>query len=491
VTGSAPQDVAAVADSDVAAHTSAFRARLELFVVGFAALVVSLSQTLLVPVLPTLPVALGTSAANVEWLLTVTVLVGAIAVPIMGRLGDMFGKRRLLLSALATLVVGSFITALTSNYTLLITGRALQGVSLAVVPLGISLLSSLLPAERVGAGIAVVSAMLGVGGALALPLSGVIAEHYDFHVVFWITAVAGALSLIGVLAIVPESSVRKGGRVDFVGAVLLSIGLISLLLPLAESGTWGWGDPRIPVLLVVAVAVLALFGWVQTRTRQPLVDMSVLRRRPIVLTNLASTLFGFALFASLIGTAAYVEAPAATGYGFDSSLVVGGLAMLPSGLAMLVLAPVAARLIARYGAALTLALGAAIVAIGWLMRILVVDTLWQVILGSAVVGIGTGTGYASIPTLIAKYAPADEIAAANGLNTLFRSVGSALASAIGGSLLAGDIVVNGLDLPSLASYRQLFGLCAAAALLAAGTVLLIPRQKPGVSSAGTGMIPSP
>jgi MFS family permease len=373
--------------------------------------------------------------------------------------------------------VGSLVTALTDDIGWLIVGRAVQGVSAAAIPLGISLLAALMPRERVGSSIALISAMLGVGGALGLPLAGFVAEHADFHALFWITACAGLVAFAGILTIVPESPARSGGRVDLIGATLLAAGLVCLMLPLAQSSAWGWDDPRVTVLLVASVVVLAVFGWSQLRIRDPLVDLKALGRKPIVITNLASVLFGFALFASFIGTASFVEAPEASGYGFGSSLLVGGLAMLPSGLAMLLLSPVAARLIERRGAPQTLALGATVVALGWLMRIVWSGSLWEVIVGATVVGIGTGIGYAAIPSLINAHTPAGEIASANGLNSLFRSFGSSLASAIGGSILAAHTVILGsFAVPSLAAYQGLFAICAGASVLAAALVLLVPHR---------------
>ncbi|SFC50509.1 Major Facilitator Superfamily protein [Nocardioides terrae] len=465
-------------DAEIASHTSTARARLELFVVGLGALVVSLAQSLLIPVLGELPGDLHTSASTVSWLLTSTLLVGAVSVPIMGRLGDMFGKRLLLLVAVGSLVAGSLLTAVTSNVALLIAGRAIQGVSAAAIPLGISLLAGLLPRERVGSAVALISAMLGVGGALGLPLAGFVAEHADFHALFWITAGVGVVAFVGILTIVPESPNRSGGHVDVVGAVLLGAGLVALLLPLSESSSWGWGSAKVWGLLATSAVLLVAFGWSQTRIREPLVDLKAVRRKPIVLANLASILFGFALFASFIGTAAYVEAPEQTGYGFASSLLVGGLVMLPSGLMMLVFAPVAARLISRRGAPQTLAIGAAIVALGFLSRITVHDHLWQIIVGSTIIGVGTGIGYAALPSIINANTPVHELAAANGLNSLFRSLGSSLASAIGGSLLAGKVIMLGdFALPSLGAYQELFALCGVAAVLAAVVALGIPHQR--------------
>ncbi|MDT3444599.1 MFS transporter [Pseudofrankia sp. BMG5.37] len=471
------QATARSAEAAIRARTSPGRARLELLAVGLAALMVSMAQGLLVPVLPILPAELHTSQTNAEWLLTSTLLVAAVAVPVFGRLGDMFGKRLMLLIAVAALTVGSLICALTNDVGLMIAGRALQGASGAAIPLGISLLSSLLPRERAGSAIALISAMLGVGTALSLPVAGVIGEHADFHVLFWITCVGGVIAFASVLGLVPEAPNRSGGRVDLVGTALLSAALVALLLPLAETANWGWGSARVLGLLALAVVLLVALVVAERRVRGPLVDIATLRRRPLVLTNLASLLFGFALFASLIGTSSYVQAPEATGYGFGSSMLVGGLTLLPSGICMLVLAPVSARLVAMRGAGQTLALGAIIVALGWGMRIILTGSLWEIILGASVVGIGTGIGYAAMPSLINAFTPPAEIAAANGMNTLFRAIGSSLASAIGGSILAAQTMSLGsAELPSLASYRELFALCAGAGIAAAIAALSIQRR---------------
>ncbi|MBX6389733.1 MAG: MFS transporter [Frankia sp.] len=464
---------------------------LVLIVVGLGALMVSMAQGLLVPVLSVLPAELNTTASNVEWLLTSTLLVAAVAVPLLGRLGDMFGKRRLLLVAVGMLTIGSLICALTSDVAVMMVGRAIQGASAAAVPLGISLAASLLPREKAGVGIAVISAMLGVGGALSLPLAGLIADNTDYHVLFWVSAIGGAVSVVSTLVVVPEAPSRTGGRVDLVGALLLSAGLAALLLPLAEAANWGWGSARVIGLLVLSVVLLGTLVLFELRTREPLVDVVALRRRPVILTNLASVLFGFAMFASMIGTATYVQAPEASGYGFGTSMVVGGLCLLPSGLAMLFLAPVSARLVSLLGGGRTLAIGAVVVAIGWGMRMAVTDSLWQIIVGTTVVGIGTGVGYAAMPSLINTHTPPAEIAAANGLNTLARAIGSSLASAIAGAIMVADTVsLGGHELPSLTAYRELFGLCAGAAVLAALAALAIPgslrRREPTRQAAALG-----
>ena len=445
-----------------------FGANLKLAAIGLGALMAALAQTLIIPVLPRISQDIGASPTESQWLLTATLLVAAVSVSILGRLADMFGRRLMLLVAVGALAVGSTIDALTSEATLMIIGRALTGVASAAIPLGISLLAAVLPEERKGSAVALISATLGVGGALGLPLAGLIADSMDYHVLYWIGAIGAALSIAATAVLVREPEAPRGGFVDFPGMVLLAGALACLVLPLSLGGTWGWTSAATIGLFVVAAVLFVSLYMIERRVRNPLVDMASLARPSIALTNVASVFIGFALFASFVGTANYVQAPEATGYGFGSSVLVAGMCLLPSGVLMLVLAPPTARLIAVWAPARVLVLASTIIAAGLVMRIVLVDQLWQIIFGTAIVGVGTGVGYAALPALIIAHTPTSDLAAANGINTLARSLGSTLASAVGGSLLAAvTVTVGGREIASLTAYRILFGICAGSAVLAA------------------------
>jgi MFS family permease len=467
------QAVASLPDASTKSRPWSGPQLIVLLVIGVGALMVSLTQSLLVPVLSEVGTDLHASGDGAAWILTSTLLVGAVAVPAFGRLGDLYGTRLMVLIALAALVAGSLICALSNDLTMMIVGRSVVGISVATVPLSISLVGVTLPRQHAGAGIALISAMLGVGGALGLPLAGVIAQYADYHVLFWICVAGGILAIPGIVWLVPEPERSARGRMDIVGTVLLGGAMLALLLPLAQGSSWGWASARTLGLLAAAVVLLVVFILVELRRASPLVDVRATARPALLLTNLASLCVGFALFATLIGTATYVEAPVATGYGFGKSILVGGLCMLPGGLSMLLLSPVSARLKPRTA----LIVGSLIVAAGFATRIVLTDSLWQVILGATISGAGTGIAYAAMPGLIMHAAPRSELAAANGLNSLFRSVGSSLASAIGGAILAAKTIdLAGNALPSLGAYKLLFVICAAAAVAAALIALVIPRS---------------
>jgi MFS family permease len=456
-------------DADTRPHpVSPVRANLEIGAIGLGALMASLAQTLVIPVLPVMARDLHATTTQSLWLLTATLLTAAVAVPVVGRLADMFGRRLLLLVCLAALAGGSLIDALTSNVGVMIAGRALAGVSGAAIPLGISLLAAVLPEERKGSAVALVSAMLGVGGALGLPLAGLVADNFDYHILYWIGAVGAVLSLVATRILVGEPQHSRSGAVDLVGIGLLAGTLVCLILPLSEGSAWGWSSVRTVALLVAFAVLLVLLVLVERRVRNPLINLAALSSPPIAITNVASVFIGFALFASFVGTSNYVQAPTATGYGFGSSVLTAGLCLLPSGILMLLLAPVAAHLIQRWSAGRVLTLAGSVMAAGLLVRIFATGGLWEIVVGASIVGAGTGIGYATLPSLINSHSPSNELAAANSINSLARSLGSTLASAVGGSLLAAiTISVGGTAVPSLTAYRVLFAICAAAALLAA------------------------
>ncbi len=465
---------AAEIDEAVPEPASGLRSTVEIVATGLGALMAALAQTLVIPVLPEIAGDLHASATATSWLLTATLLTGAVAVPILSRLADMYGRRLLLMVALTALTIGSLMDALTSNVAVMITGRAIAGLSSAAIPLGISLLAATLPPARKGSAVALISAMLGIGSALGLPLAGLIADNFSYRVLFWIGAVGALISVVLVRALVPEPRPSRSGTVDYVGAVLLAAGLVSLILPLSQGTDWGWGSFRTIGLLVLSVVLLTGLVLAELRITNPLVNVRAAAAPPILITNIASVFIGFALFATFVGTSNYVQAPESTGYGFGASVLTAGLCLMPSGILMLVLSPLTARLINGWGAGRTLALGGTVIAAGLLIRIFLTGDLWMIIVGATVIGAGSGVGYASLPALINHHTPAHDLAAANGINTLSRSLGSTLASALGGSILAAiTMTVGGAELPSLGGYRVLFTICAVAALLAAGAGLYV------------------
>jgi MFS family permease len=439
--------------------------------------VVSLMFTLVVPMLPMFPALLHTTSANASWMATATLLSGAVATPLGGRLGDMYGKRRVLVGSLGLLTFGSVICATSPSLGPLLVGRTLQGAAAGVIPLGISILRDELPPARVGSGIGLISATLGLGAGAGLLLGGFIVEHFHWQTVFWLSATMGALAIGLVLLVVPESPFRTGGRFDALGALGLSVVLLCGLLPISKGHEWGWGDPLTLGLLASVIAVAPLWVWYQARAVKPFVDLRITASRPVLFTNLAAMFLGFAGFANFIATAEIVQLPTSTGYGFGGTLTTVGLCLLPGTAAMLVLSPLSARLSAARSPRFTLAVGALVIAIGYLGRILMSETLWQVVVASLVVSAGTALTYSALPLLIVSNVPTSETAAANGLNALMRAIGTTAASAVFAAVLGAMTSTDGgHGVPSFKAFVVYLGIAGTGALLASVLALAIPRR---------------
>jgi MFS family permease len=459
-------------------RSPAVRPNLVVLVLALGGIVVSLMQTLVVPLIPRLPALLHASAADSTWVITATLLAGAVATPVVGRLGDLYGKRRMLLVSLVLLVAGAVVAALSDTLVPMIVGRALQGLAAGVIPLGISIMRDELPAERLGSATATMSASLGVGGALGLPAAAFLAENTDWHVLFWVAAGLGVLVTVLVSTCVPESRTRARGRFDLVGAAGLSAALVCLLLAISKGAAWGWRSGVTLGLFGAAAVVLLLWGWWELRTASPLVDLRTTARRQVLLTNLTSAVFAFAMFAMSLVLPQILQLPVATGHGLGQSLLVTGLVLVPSGLVMLMIAPLSARITSTAGPKVTLMLGILVVAAGYGLGVGLMSAVWQLLLVSAVIGGGIGLAYGAMPALIMGAVPVSETAAANSLNTLMRAIGTSVSSAVAGAVLAQLTVRFGpVAIPTEGAFRLVMALGCATALAALAIAAFIPGAR--------------
>ncbi|WP_406051246.1 MFS transporter [Kribbella sp. NBC_00889] len=454
----------------------AARPRLILAALASCGVLVSVSQTIVVPLLPELPGITHSPVSDVSWLITVTLLTGAVFTPLLGRAGDMYGKRRVLLIALGSMVIGSLLCASSSDLTVLIVGRAFQGAAVAVVPLGISILRDELPPSRVIPSIALMSSTLGVGAAFGIPAATLVVQYSNWHTMFWICVGIGLFDVLLVLLIVPESAVRTSGRFDVPGALGLSAFLVCLLLAVSKSGTWS--TTTIVALYAVAVLLVPLWGIFELRTRSPLVDLRVSARPAVLFTNLGALLIGFSFYANSLSTAQLVQEPKWTGYGLGASIVVSGLCLLPGGVAMVLLSPVSARISSARGPRFTLIIASILMAAGYVVRLFTSSNIAGIVIGATVVSAGTAVAYSALPALIMHAVPVTETAAANGLNTLMRTIGSAICSTIVATVLASvTIAKDGQVAPALSAYLIVFVIAGVAAVVAAGFVTLIPARR--------------
>nr|WP_257217051.1 MFS transporter [Rhodococcus qingshengii] len=417
------------------------------------------------------------TASDSAWVITATLLSGTVAAPVLGRLGDLYGKRRLILITLGLMIVGSLISGFTSDLVPMIIGRAVQGLALGAIPLGIGIIWEQVRPERRGMAVALMSSSIGVGGALAIPAAALVAQNLDWHWLFFGTAALGALAMMGLAAVVHESPNRVSGRFDLAGALGLTLGLVALLLAVSKGADWGWGSALTLGLFTAALVVIMLWGLYELRTKDPLLDLRSASRRQVLLTNLAAITVGLAFFAVTLVLPQILQLPTSTGYGMGLSMVGAGLCGASMGLSMMVVAPLAARLSAARGPKTALILGLALLALAYVAGTALLGAVWQIVLVAVLAGGGVGIAYAAMPALILGAVDPAEAGAANGLNALMRSMGTSISSAVIGVVLASTAQRTGsVEVPTLEGFRIAFLIAAGAALLGLIFALFLPGR---------------
>ncbi|OUS95309.1 MFS transporter [Rhodococcus sp. NCIMB 12038] len=456
----------------------AVRTNAVVAVLAFAGVVAAVMQTLVVPLIGELPELLDTTRSNATWVVTATLLAAAVATPISGRLGDLYGKRRIMLACSALLVAGSLVCALSTSVVPMITGRALQGAAMGLIPLGISAMRDLLPPEKLGTSIALMSASMGIGGALGLPIAAAVAEYSNWRTLFWGSTVLAVAIAALIYFLIPATPVTAHGTFDPVGAIGLGIGLICLLLGVSKGADWGWTSGTTLGLLVGAVVVLLAWGWFELRTRDPLVDLRVTARPVVLLTNLSSVVIGFAMYAQSLIVPQLLQLPTETGYGLGQDMLEMGLWMAPGGFMMMLISPVGARISHARGPKTTLALGAAVVAVGYLAAVGLMGSTWGLLIAVCITNGGVGFAYGAMPALIMGSVPISETGSATSFNTLMRSIGTSASAAVVGVVLAHMTTTDfgGVPLPSESGFQVGLLIGAAVAAFAAFLALLIPTR---------------
>jgi EmrB/QacA subfamily drug resistance transporter len=443
-------------------------------VLALAGISYALLQSLVAPALPVIQRDLGTSTEAVTWVFTSFLLSASVATPIAGRLGDMFGKERTLLFVLIILAGGTLISALANSVALLIVGRLIQGTGGAIFPLAFGIIRDEFPPERVASGIGFISALLGVGGGAGIVLAGPIIQNLSYHWLFWLPLVPTLIAAVCTHLFVPESPLKPGGKVNWIGAVLLSSWLVTLLLAASEGPSWGWSSPGVIGLFTLAVVLLAAWIAYESRAIEPLVDMTMMRLRGVWTTNLAATLLGFGMYGSFILIPQFVETPARAGYGFHASVTQAGLFLVPSTAGMLAVSPLAGRIAHSVGSRVALAAGALLTMVCFILLAAAHSHSWEIYVASLFLGAGIGLAFAALANLIVEAVPPSQTGVATGMNTIMRTIGGAIGGQVAASIIAATVVAD--DLPTERGFTIAFAISAVALFVSFLSALAVPRM---------------
>lgn len=453
------------------------RGRAILAVLVAMAIMASLQSSVVVPLVAHIPGIFGVSAAQASWIVTSTMLGASVAAPIVSRLADLVGKRRVVVATLLVVGLGSLLVAVSNVFLVAVLGRTMQGFAMSLTPVAMSIIRDVLPRDRVGFGVALLSGTMSLGTALGLPFAGLLYWLWGWHALFWVTAVLAPCLAVASWRLLPASAPVVRQHFDALGAVLLVGALIPLLLVISQGEDWGWTSSRVPLLAGLAVVCgLAWVGW-ERRAPVPLVDLRLAVRREVAFTNAATLIIAGGMLANMYLTSQQLGVPRGVpgGLGLSSGMV--GLAMVGPAAVLIVMSPGLGPLLTRLGGRTVLLAGALVMAAAYVARIWLDGSSVAVVIGAMLVGVGIAMGFCAQPLIIMSSVPPDYASSANGINALFRTVGTSISiAAIAALTSATSTRLGGAEYPTLRTFHLAFGTCAVLLVVGAGLVLRIPRR---------------
>ncbi len=444
-----------------------------LVVLSLAGIAYAMLSSSVVPALPTMQRALHTSEDGITWLLTAYLLSASVGTAILGRLGDMYGKERLLLVTLVILAAGTLLAAVSSSLGVIILARFIQGASGGIFPLAFGIVRDEFPREKVAGSIGLLSAILGVGAGIGIVLSGVIVEHLNYHWLFWIPLAATLVAIVATWRFIPESPVRMPGRINWLAAALMTIGISVVLLAISQTTAWGWGSPKTLGLIAAGLAVTLLWIAVEVRSANPLIDMAMMRIRGVWTTNLAAFLLGAGMYSSFIVLPQFAQLPKSTGFGFGASVVVSGLYLLPLTIGMTILGIYAGKISARFGSRAALLAGTAFTTASFALLSITHDHPYDLLVAAGLLGVGIGLAFAALGNLIVQSVSSHQTGVASGMNTVMRTLGGALGGQLSATFIAAHMAKGR---PSVTGFTLTFLMATGFLVVCLFAGLLVPRM---------------
>ncbi|MEA2442616.1 MAG: hypothetical protein QOH76_4040 [Thermoleophilaceae bacterium] len=449
----------------------------------------ALLQSLVVPALPEIQSALHTSEGAVGWLLTAFLLSASVATPIIGRLGDMYGKERLLMIVLLMLALGTLISAVASSLWLMILGRVIQGAGGGIFPLAFSIIRDELPNEKVPGAIGLVSSLLGIGGGAGVVFAGVVTENLSYHWLFWFPLAAILATAYLTWRYIPESPVKTPAEINYRAALLMTAGISGVLLGITQTSSWGWGSPKTLGLLALGVVLIAAWVREELRSREPLVDMRMMAIRGVWTTNAVAFLIGVGMYSSFILLPELVQEPASSGYGFGASVTAAGLFLLPSTIAIVIVGQMAGVLERRIGSRGSLIGGALFALASYVLLVADRSHEWEIYVAAGLLGIGIGLSFSAMANLIVQNVRREQTGVATGMNAVTRTLGGAFGGQVAATLLASKIDAAGV--PASSGFTLAFLMCLIALAGALGFAVAVPRRSADDLTSNVAVLPDP
>jgi MFS family permease len=445
--------------------------RAILAVLAYATLMFSLGPTSVIPAITPLARSVHTSLTSASWAVTATLLSAAVLTPVIGRLGDVFGMRRMLIVVLTCVIAGNVVAAIGNDIETIVAGRALFGAGAGVFPLSFGIVREAMAPRSRAAAVGVLTAVTALGGGLGPAVGGFVVDNGSFRGIFWCGAAVALPAVPAVLLAVPRSPARLTSRVDVGGIVLLTAAITAPLIAISKANQWGWTSPRTAGLVAVAIVLAVALVRFERHVSPPLIDVGALRRPVVAATNAAALLVGFGMYSALLLIPQIAQVPRASGYGLGMGAAAAGLLLVPGFVVMLATGALSGPMSRSFGNSAALMVGAAGASGGLAALAAGHSSAPAVIGGSSLLFAGIGFAFAGIANLIVDAVPPEQTGEATGINAFVRLFGAALGAQVTISILArGANTSAGVDPPEHAyvvAFAVSAALTAAAAAIAA------------------------
>lgn len=453
--------------------TSRRHGRATFLVLALVVVAVNLPQSVVVPVLPHIQEEYATDQVTATWLITGFLLASGVATPLLGRLGDTYGQRRILSLALLVLAVGCAGAALAPSIGWVIAMRFVQGIGGGAVPVAFSAVREVLPPERLNYGVAILAVVGSIAFSFGIVCAGPLLGRFGRAAIFVLPCVVSLIALVGVLLTVPASRTRRAaGRFGVLPVVLFSGSLVCVLLAISQSARRGWTSPTVLGLCGATLVLAVAWADRERRAEVPFIDLAMLRVRGMWTSNLVAFVAGVGLFGCAVALPQLLQTPDSSGYGVGAGLDEVGLLMAPIALAAFATSLCTGRLYRAFSDRALLVAGAAISCLSFVGIAFWHDEKAAIVGWCVMQGVGNGLILSTVASVVVSSVPPEQTGVANGMNTNFRTIGGSLGAAVVAAILTTQ-TVGGLIAED--AFVAVFLMMAGAMAVAGCAAFLTPR----------------
>lgn len=405
-----------------------------LLTITAVSLLVTYVETMVIPGIPVIQAHFATSTTLASWITSALLIVGAAVAPLFGKLGDIYGKKKICLAVLLFYIAGVGLSGFALNIYMLILCRAIQGVGFAIIPLGLAIITDVFPREKVATAQGIISGTFAIGAAAGLVIGAYVVQDLGWQWAFHSAFIISIILFFIVAMILKKDTPGAKSRVDYTGATILMSGIVLVLLYLTEAPTLGWLSLENIAFLIPGLILTVYFFVFENKRTNPLIQLSLLKIRNVLVANLVGIISGLAMFLLFFGVIYYARQPPPYGMGLDT--ISTGLTLAPATLIMLVVGPVMGRLVTKIGPKPILIIGSSISIIGLLLFIFNRATTTQLTLDIAVSLVGVVSMIIPIVNMIAMSLPKENIAVGLGMNTMLRNLGGAIGPVLAATIMS-------------------------------------------------------